>query len=119
MNESQDPNTVTLSLSDPETTRARFLGAMLGEAQGAHITFASEELLWKLLTAKRWQLLKTMTGAGAMSIRGLARRLGRDVKAVHRDVHALLDAGVLDKTPAGQIVFPYDTVRVEFVLRAA
>lgn len=85
----------------------------------AHIGFASPELLWKVLTAKRWELLRAMTGAGPMSIREASRRVGRDVKAVHGDVRALLDAGVLDRTPAGAIEFPFDSVKVEFLLRAA
>ncbi len=49
-----------------------------------------------------------MTGAGPVSIREAARRLGRDVKAVHSDVHLLLDAGILQKTDDGRIVFPFD-----------
>ncbi|MGB9367695.1 MAG: transcriptional regulator [Xanthobacteraceae bacterium] len=84
---------------------------------GARITFASPELLFKLLTAKRWELIRTMTGAGAMTIREAARRVGRDVKAVHGDVHALLDCGVLRRTEKGLIVFPYDAVRVDVTLR--
>ena len=72
-----------------------------------------------MLTAKRWELIKAMAGQGPLTIRAVARRLGRDVKAVHGDVHALLDAGVLDKTEDGRIVFPYDAVRVEFTLGAA
>lgn len=43
----------------------------------------------------------------------------RDVKAVHGDVHALLNAGILQKTEEGRIVFPFDAVRVNFVLKAA
>jgi hypothetical protein len=38
---------------------------------------------------------------------------------VHGDVHALLDAGLLDKTDDGRIVFPFDAVHVDFTLRAA
>ena len=57
------------------------------------------------------------TGAGPMS--EAARRVGRDVKAVHADVHALLNAGVLQKTGTGQIVFPYDAVRLDVTLYAA
>ena len=49
----------------------------------------------------------------------LARRVGRDVKAVHSDVSALLRAGVLDRTDSGQIEFPYEAVKVEFLLQAA
>ena len=50
-------------------------------------------------------------------IRGQARRAGRDVKAVHGDVHALLDAGVLEDD--SRVVFPYDTVHVDFMLHGA
>lgn len=51
--------------------------------------------------------------------REAARRAGRDVKAVHGEVQALLKAGILQKTEKGQIVFPYDNVRVNFMLHAA
>lgn len=85
----------------------------------ARITFATPELLWKVLTAKRWQLLKTMRGAGPLSIREAARRVGRDVKAVHTDITALLNAGVLDRGKDGRVIFPFDSVKVEFLLDAA
>ena len=54
-----------------------------------------------------------------MSIREAARRVHRDVKAVHGDVTALLNAGVLDRAEGGGIVFPFDAVNVEFLLKAA
>ena len=72
-----------------------------------------------MLTAKRWELLKTLYGAGPVSIREAARRVGRDVKAVHGDVTALLNAGVLDRTEDGRIIFPFEAVKVEFMLQAA
>ena len=71
------------------------------------------------MTAKRWELIRTMTGAGPLTIRGAARRVNRDVKAVHGDVHALLNAGILQKTDNGNIVFPFDAIRVDVTLRAA
>jgi predicted transcriptional regulator len=52
-------------------------------------------------------------------VRELARRVGRDVKGVHTDARALLLAGLIDKTEDGKLSFPYDAVRVEFVLKAA
>ncbi|MGH6970169.1 MAG: transcriptional regulator [Caulobacteraceae bacterium] len=109
-------NIVTLSLASAEDVRRRARAAFEGEAQRAHISFASAELLWRVLTPKRWVLLKAMTGQGGMSIREAARRVGRDVKAVHGDVHALLDAGVLDRTDEGLVIFPYDAVHVDFTL---
>ena len=45
--------------------------------------------------------------------------MNRDVKAVHADVHALLNAGVLQKTEAGLVVFPFDAIHVDVMLRAA
>ncbi|MDQ2972492.1 MAG: transcriptional regulator [Pseudomonadota bacterium] len=111
--------TVTLSVSSIDDTKRRVADAFRGEKQGARIAFTSAELLWKVLTAKRWELLKAMAGEGAMTLREAERRVQRDVKAVHGDVHALLDAGVLERTVNGRIVFPYDAVHVNFLLRAA
>ena len=85
----------------------------------ARIGFASPELLWQVLTARRWELLKAMCGAGPISIREAARRVGRDVKAVHGDVKALLAAGVLSRTARGAVEFPFESVKVEFMLKAA
>jgi hypothetical protein len=41
------------------------------------------------------------------------------VKAVHGDITALLEAGVLIRASDGRIEFPFDAVEVEFLLRAA
>lgn len=111
--------TVTLEVASIEEVKRRTLEAFKGKKQGARLSFATPELLWKVITAKRWELLKTMTGAGPMTLREAARRVGRDVKAVHGDVRALLNAGILQKTEDGRIVFPFDAVRVNFLIKAA
>jgi predicted transcriptional regulator len=90
-----------------------------GKASAPRISFESPELLFKTLSGKRWELLNAMTGAGPMSIREAARRVERDVKAVHGDVTALLNAGLFSKTDDGMIVFPYDAIHVDFMLKAA
>lgn len=91
-----------------------------GKAErAARINFATPELLWKVLTTKRWEILRAMCGQGPLSMREIARRVGRDVKAVHSDVRALTLAGVLDKAENGGTIFPYDAVRVDFLLKAA
>lgn len=112
-------NTVTLCIESRDETNARALRAFGGKAQGAYISFESPDLVWKVLTAKRWELLHALTGIGPVSMREAARRVGRDVKAVHADIKALLMAGILDKTEDGKIVFPYDAVHVDFMLKAA
>lgn len=113
--------TVTLEVREPKSAMGEFAQAWrTGKAQhSARIGFASPELLWKVLSAKRWELLKALCGAGPVSIREAARRVNRDVKAVHSDVTALLSAGVLDRVEGGGIVFPYEVVKVEFLLQAA
>jgi predicted transcriptional regulator len=111
--------TVTLDVASAEVVTRRALDALKGKKQQARISFASPELLWRVLTAKRWELLKAMAGQGPMTIRAAARRVDRDVKAVHGDVRALLDAGLLDRGEDGRIVFRFNAVHVDFTLRAA
>jgi len=110
---------VTLAVSSREKVNQRFLRAFQGESQGPCISFESPEVLFKVISGKRWGLLKVMMGAGPMTIREAARRMDRDVKAVHGDVQTLLKAGILQKTEKKQIVFPFDAVHVDFMLKAA
>ena len=78
-----EPTTVILSVASREETAARMRAALRGEPQGAHITFPTVELLWRVVTPKRLAILRAMAGGEAISIREVARRVGRDVKAVH------------------------------------
>jgi predicted transcriptional regulator len=113
-------NEVTIGITSRQELSDRFLSAWeTGQPQGAHIGFESAEQLWKTLTLKRWQILKAMTGAGELTIREVAQSVGRDVKAVHGDVTALRNCGLLDKANSGKVLFPYDAVHVDFTLRAA
>lgn len=90
-----------------------------GRIQQFTFSYASPELLFSEISPKRWGVLEAMSGAGEMSLRELARRLERDVKSVHRDVHVLLGTGLLEKTESGKIVCPFDKVRVDFTLAQA
>jgi predicted transcriptional regulator len=112
-------NTVKIGISSLDETKGRMLSAFQGEEQGAFISFATVELLWKVITPKRWEILRAMTGRGPLSIREIARRVRRDVKPVHGDIQALLKAGVVDHAADGRIIFPFDEIHVDFVLRAA
>jgi predicted transcriptional regulator len=111
--------TVTFQIANANAAKRRTRDAFKGKKQGARISFAAPEVLFRLLTAKRWELIRALAGAGPMTIRGAARRVGRDVKAVHGDVGMLLDAGILRKTGDGRIVFPFDAVHVDVMLHAA
>ena len=96
----------------------RFLAAFAGKEQGARLNFATPELLFEALTAKRWEIIKAMCGQGPLSEREIAKRVGRDVRTIRSHVTALVKAGVLDQTDEG-IEFPYDAIKVEFTLRSA
>lgn len=111
--------TVTIGISSVEEANARMQRAFAGEHHGSFITFETAELLWKVITPKRWDVLRALTAAGPLAIREIARRIGRDVKSVHGDIQALLKTGVVERTEDGRISFPYDEIHVDFVLRAA
>lgn len=98
---------------------APFCTRVRGQGQGACISFETSALLFRVLSGKRWELLATMTGAGPITIREAARRAGRDIKAVHGHVRALLHAGILRKTETGKVEFPFYAVHVDFKLQAA
>ena len=93
--------------------------AKSGRIQQATFSYASPELLFSEISPKRWGVLEAMSGTGESSLRELARRLERDVKSVHRDVHILLEIGLVEKTESGKIICPFDKVRVDFTLAHA
>jgi len=111
--------TVTIGVASRNEINARFKRAMTtGKRAAPFIAFADERALWGTLTPLRWDILKAMTGAGPLALREIARRVERDVRGVHADVHALLAVGLIERDAAG-FRFPYDAVHVDFVLKAA
>jgi predicted transcriptional regulator len=92
----------------------RPLGEPGAEGEGATLSFVSYDLLHKVLAPKRMAIVRTMMGAGPLSIREIARRVGRDFKGVHSDVSGLLQSGVLYRAEGGMIVFPFDRLHFEF-----
>lgn len=117
-------NTLTVRLSTIADTRARISEvarrALAGEAAEATPTlnFASYDDMHRILAPSRLAIVKVLAGQGALSIREVARRVGRDVQAVHRDVSTLLTAGVIDRSDKG-IAFPYERIHFEFDVSAA
>jgi len=104
--------TLTIAVeTDFEPARARLKAALAGEPQGAYLTFATPELLWKMV-----EILRAMMGQGEMSIRAVARRVGRDVKAVHGDVTALIEMGAVERTESGRVLFPFERIHVDYTI---
>ena len=83
------------------------------------LSFVSWALLHKVLAPARIDILRAMGGAGPLSIREVARRVGRDFKGVHTDITSLIVNGVVEKTEDGKVLFPYDNIHVEFDISSA
>ena len=111
--------TVHIGVTSRDDFKNRAKAAFKGERQGSHIGFASLERMHKVLTPNRWTMLQAMMGREPMGIRELARALERDVKQVHTDVTALINAGVIDRTEDDKVEFPYDKIHVNFTVKAA
>lgn len=105
--------TVKIGVASREEVSKRVAAAFTGHKQGERISFASTDLMHRVLTPARWSILKAMLGASEIGIRKLARRLDRDVKNVHTDVQALVKAGVIRRADDGKVVFPYDEIHVD------
>jgi predicted transcriptional regulator len=87
--------------------------------ESAQIGFETWELMHKVLLPKRLEIIRVMAGAGPLSIREIARRVGRDFKGVHSDTRLLIEAGVIEKDDRGRLIFPYDRIHVDFEIPAA
>jgi len=114
--------TVRLGTVDDAGTRFAEAGrrALAGETLEATPTlyFQSYDDMHKILAPSRLAIVKALAGQGSLAIREVARRVERDVQAVHRDVTMLIDAGVVDRTDKG-IAFPYARIHFEFDVSAA
>ena len=106
-------DTLIIGNRSPAQRRADIVHAWkAGEPEAAaRLDFESLEAAWQLLNGKRWAILRMMAGQGPLAIREIARRVGRDVRALHL-------SGVIDKTEGGQMVLPYDTIRLNFEFEA-
>jgi len=112
--------TVTIGVGTSVHVQQRHAGAFSGRSQGGpRLTLASHAVMRRVLTPNRRAARETITDAGPLALREIARRVSRDVKGVHTDVHALLCAEVLNRTESEAFEFTYEAVHVGFTLRAA
>lgn len=89
-----------------------------GRASAPEISFASWDVMHRILTPKRLEIIRALCGQPPMSIREASRRVSRDFKGVHTDVTALVTAGLVEQRD-GKICFPYERIHVEFDIDAA
>lgn len=111
--------TIILGIETQAEVTRRVLAAARGKIGEDRISFETVDDLWRILAPKRMEIVRAMTGAGPLSIREVARRVGRDFKAVHSDVTMLVKFGILERTESGNVEFPYDRVHVAFDMMTA
>lgn len=87
-----------------------------GKYRSEYRSFESVEALFRVLTPARWTLVETLQALGPSSLRGLARAAGRDVKAVHRDVQALMARGLIERDEKRHLRVPFARIHAEFDL---
>ena len=102
---------------EPDIRRRIVAAWNSGKAEpAARLDFVNLDDAWKVLSPKRRAIMSVMAGAGPLTIREIARRAQRDVRAVHSDVHTLLRSGVIDKTDDDRMILPYKVVKFDFML---
>jgi predicted transcriptional regulator len=111
--------TITLQPDWKAGLRTAALAAQQDTYQGEVLNFESPGHFFGHLTEKRWELVRAAQSKGDLSVRELARLVGRDVKRVHEDVVELADLGLLERTDSGGVACPYTSMHIDMVLKAA
>ncbi|KAB2694594.1 hypothetical protein F9K79_19895 [Ochrobactrum sp. Kaboul] len=81
-------------------------------------SFPSYDDLHRTLTPKRIAIVDAMAGKGPLSMREIARLVGRDFKGVHTDITALVNIGLIDRDESGKVVLPFDELHIDISLHA-
>ncbi len=87
-----------------------------GIYEGEYLSFESPAALFRLLTPARWGVLEALQKAGHCGLRELARQLGRDASAVHRDIVTLAERGLVEKDESGKLFVPFGRIHAEIDL---
>ena len=98
--------TITMQPDWQGALRAAGKLAKANTYQGEVLNFESPAQFFGQLTEKRWDLVRACQGKGELSVRELARAVGRDVKRVHDDVVMLAELGLVERTENGGGVLP-------------
>ena len=97
---------VRITVEPLSRTQSRWKKALAGKAVSdstrAVITVPSWEVLGKILSPRRLELLAHIPALKPKSIASLARSLGRDFKNVHTDVVFLADVGLIELKAEGK-----------------
>ena len=111
--------TITMQADWQGALRAAGKSAKVDTYQGEVLNFESPGHFFGQLTEKRWELVRACQGKGELSVRELARLVGRDVNRVHDDVVMLAELGLLERTDSGGVFCPFTSMHIDMYLKAA
>ncbi len=111
--------TITLQPDWKGALRAAAVAAKADAYHGEVLNFETPGQFFGQLTQRRWDIVRAAQGKGPISVRELARFVGRDVKRVHEDVVTLAELGLLERTDSGGVVCPYASMHIDMYLKAA
>lgn len=106
---------LSITVSPDRRTALRQAGkaAQADSCQGETLNFESPGVFFGRLTERRWALVTALQGQGAMAVRELARRAGRDVKREHEDVQVLTSLGLVERDDDGGVLCPFADVHID------
>ena len=110
--------TITMQPDWQGALRTAGKSAKANTYQGEVLNFESPGQFFGQLTEKRWAVVGACQGKGELSVRELARGLGRDVKRVHDDVVMLAELGLVERTESGGVSCPFSSMHIDMYLEA-
>lgn len=98
---------------------AQVSAARRGRPVDFRLSFESARALFAELSAARLDLLDTLRRIGPCSVYALAKEAERNYSNVHTDIRRLEELGLVERTPEGEVMVPFDCVEIVFPLAQA
>ena len=109
--------TLIIEICDDEAIKQRVSDAMKGRKQGEFVSFSSIDLMHKVMTPRRWDIIHKLQ-LKSSGLRALSREMGLDAGNLQRDIKPLKEYGIVQDID-GQLTVPYHEIRMQLVSRAA
>ena len=106
------------SAQDFVTAWHRAQEGMTPDQPAERIYFKDLNTLLRVLTPRRMEAIKVLHDSGPMSIRALAKTLGRDYKNVHKDIQEMERIGIVIRDRKGLLLVPWKSIIAELALAA-
>ena len=114
-----------VGVGDLDGMARRFAEVWRAAERGEAIAQVRERLLFpdlptllRVLTPRRWTMLRDLRQLGPSSVRALAKAQQRDYKTVHTDVREMERLGLIAREADGRVSVPWSRVSADFDLAA-